>query len=88
MTNIEKYADAHLVTIRLTQTAESVEMEIADDGKGFDISVPLQGGGIGLKIMRDRTELLGGQFHVDSAPARGTTISAVLALNKISKRKS
>jgi signal transduction histidine kinase len=52
-------------------------VEIADDGTGFDPEIP-RPGHLGLHIMRERVERIGGQLTVDSAPNRSTTIRAVL----------
>jgi signal transduction histidine kinase len=54
-------------------------IQVNDRGAGFDPSVA-GGGGIGLETMRERTELAGGTLTIDSAPGRGTHISAVLPL--------
>jgi signal transduction histidine kinase len=52
-------------------------VEIADDGTGFDPNLP-RPGHLGLHIMRERIERIGGRLTVDSSPSRSTTIRAVL----------
>jgi two-component system sensor histidine kinase DegS len=46
-----------------------------DNGKGFDPDILVQSNGLGLKLIRERVEILGGSFEVDSAPGKGTRIS-------------
>lgn len=59
---------------------------ISDDGEGF---IPASfkhiqtGSGWGVKIMRERTELIGGKFHLDSSPGKGTTVSIELPMEDI-----
>jgi PAS domain S-box-containing protein len=75
--NVAKHAAATKVTISLTRVGEIVRLTIADDGKGFaaqDTSPLPTVSGWGLTIMRERAELVGGSFRVDSDLGRGTTI--------------
>jgi signal transduction histidine kinase len=51
-------------------------MSIKDDGHGFDKG--LQHGGLGLYSMRERAEVLGGSFTVESSPDQGTKIVVTL----------
>jgi signal transduction histidine kinase len=51
-----------------------IEITVTDDGQGFDLSSLDENGGIGLQSMRERTERLGGQFDITSAPGEGTTV--------------
>jgi len=58
-----------------------VVLTIIDHGAGFDPHAAAIGGRLGLAFMRERVRLLGGIFEVDSAPGRGTRISARLPLS-------
>lgn len=77
LTNVGKYADARQVEVSLHNYGGQVEVEIKDDGKGFDPSLT-KGSTHGLAGMRHRVEAAGGRLAVASAPGRGTRISAVL----------
>jgi PAS domain S-box-containing protein len=77
--NIAKHAHATRVDVRLTCGAENVELQIADDGVGFDPqhSYP---GHLGLKSMPERIARAGGTFMLESAPGHGTRVMARVAI--------
>ena len=50
-------------------------LQLADDGRGFD---PLQAGGLGLVIMRERAQSVGGSLSIHSSPGAGTRIELLL----------
>lgn len=66
--------------VSASSSAGHLQIEVADDGSGFDPSVPNTGGHFGLDGMRERVQLLGGSFEVKSAPNQGTVIRASLPL--------
>jgi len=66
--------------VSVSGSAGQLQIEVADDGCGFDPSVPNTGGHFGLDGMRERVQLLGGNFEVKSAPNQGTVIRASLPL--------
>jgi signal transduction histidine kinase len=77
LTNVGKYAEAKQVEITLRNYGGHVEVDIKDDGKGFDPS-RMKPSTHGIAGMRHRVEAAGGRLAVASAPGRGTRISAVL----------
>ncbi|NVN91017.1 MAG: PAS domain S-box protein [Desulfuromonadales bacterium] len=77
LTNVAKHAAARSVTVSLQREDGKVCFSIADDGRGFvfDPGVPLsETSGWGMTIMRERAELIGGQFRLESAVGRGVTV--------------
>jgi signal transduction histidine kinase len=57
-------------------------VEVVDHGRGFDVAAQLQAhDSCGLLGMRERADLLGGRFALDSAPGQGTCLSAEFALD-------
>lgn len=80
LTNIGKYAQAHNVTISLQNFNSYVNVEVKDDGKGFD---PAESrlSSHGLAGMRHRVEAGGGHLTVTSRPGNGACISAVIPKN-------
>jgi signal transduction histidine kinase len=66
-------------------------MDIKDDGQGFDAdgkSNPKQHNRLGLIGMRERVEMVGGTFHVESTPGQSTTIRVEIPADKHRGRKS
>jgi signal transduction histidine kinase len=82
-TNIAKHARASLVIVSIHKVKGLVRMEIHDNGKSFDANRVLSSTTIvrlGLLGMRERVEMVGGNFEVDSEPGKGTTIRAQIPL--------
>ena len=79
LTNISKYARATTVQISLTAHDGVAEVEVSDDGVGFDPRAQ-RASAHGLLGMRYRVEAEGGQLHLQSTPGRGARISATLRL--------
>ena len=76
LTNALRHASAETVRIDLRWRTDMVELSIGDDGIGFDGSVPPLPAQQGLRGMRDRIELLGGDFSITSEPGIGTRVLA------------
>ncbi len=78
LNNAAKHSRSKNVSIALFHHADRLELTVADDGKGFDEkSVSNAGGsasGMGLQGMRERAELFGGTFRLESGIGRGTRI--------------
>jgi signal transduction histidine kinase len=77
LTNISKYAQCREVTVSLRTDADRVQVEIEDDGRGFD-STSVKLGSHGLLGMRVRVESHAGTLSIRSAPGRGTSVKAEL----------
>jgi signal transduction histidine kinase len=75
--NIAKHSQARSFEIRLHRTADKIELEIEDDGKGLLTKTPSEGG-FGLTGMRERTVALGGSMAIHSRRGLGTQIRIVL----------
>jgi len=79
--NVDKHARARMVTVNLGMRGDVVCMDIHDDGRAFaakDAAARGAGAGLGLLGMRERIEMVGGTFEVESARARGTTVRATV----------
>jgi PAS domain S-box-containing protein len=80
LNNIAKHSRAKVVLLFLQKTEQAIKLALQDNGQGFDLSkVQSPGGtpqGLGLKSMRERAELSGGSFEVESTQGKGTTIRA------------
>jgi signal transduction histidine kinase len=80
LNNIAKHSKADLVHLSLQKTDGTIELAILDNGQGFNLmevlSVEGSKRGLGLTSMRERTELSGGSFFIESTAGRGTKIKA------------
>jgi PAS domain S-box-containing protein len=72
LANARRHAGARHVRVALRATEEEIQVEVADDGVGFDPRVTIEGAG--LSAMRERTAALSGRLEVFSEPAKGTTV--------------
>jgi signal transduction histidine kinase len=75
LNNVLKHAHAARVSVKLTLAGGAANLEISDDGVGFDPSLASPGG-FGLRGMRERVERLGGSLRIVSAPGTGTQVLA------------
>lgn len=75
LTNILRHASASRATLSLAGDVRGLCLRIADDGRGFD---PRHAGGLGLVIMRERAQSVGGRLSIDSSPGAGTRIELLL----------
>ncbi len=75
LTNVRKHAGAWHVEVSTRREGEGVLVRVVDDGVGFDVQLRQTPGHLGLISMRERAELVGGWFAVESAPGRGTTVA-------------
>ena len=78
LANVERYAHATRVDVHLRRLGGRVVLTVADDGAGFDVPDDLDqlaGGSFGLRGMRERARLVGGDLSVESEPGDGTVIS-------------
>jgi two-component system, NarL family, sensor histidine kinase DegS len=73
--NTARHAQATMVKIMLDLGQERVRVSVDDNGKGFDPEVLQQGNNLGLRLIRERAEMLGGNFEVDSTVGKGTRVS-------------
>jgi signal transduction histidine kinase len=70
--NATTHASPASVTVSL-RAEEGIELTVSDDGNGIPDSLP-RGSGSGLRIMRHRADLIGGELLIESSPGRGTSV--------------
>lgn len=78
LANVGQHAKASRVTLTLMKAENTVSMQLHDDGKSFDVERVLflkRNLRLGLIGMRERAEMLGGTFNVESAVDKGTTVT-------------
>lgn len=74
LNNIAKHAGASVVEISLKHARNAVDIEIQDNGRGFDAAQPLAGH-YGLSMMRERAEAVGAVLSITSERGRGTRLA-------------
>jgi signal transduction histidine kinase len=78
LANAVRHGDASTIALTLHPVDESVELTVADDGKGFTPGEAATQHGLGLRLMDERVRELHGTLGVESAPGEGTRISVRL----------
>lgn len=80
LANVAKHSKSLEARVRLTTSKQSLDIEVVDRGRGFDPNGLEGSGRLGILGMRERVELLGGRFHIESGDGRGTAIEVALPL--------
>ncbi len=80
--NARKHAEADHIWVRLRRKKDLLQLEIEDDGKGFDVDRVQdnyeQRGSLGMVNLHERTELVNGIIKIESNPGRGTKVSVTV----------
>jgi PAS domain S-box-containing protein len=77
MDNALEHARARTIRIELAVAGRYVQLQIRDDGQGFDLKKV--GRGLGLTGMRERATSIGGKIKLDSRPGKGTCVEVKVA---------
>lgn len=80
LTNVARHAKATKVTIRARKSKTQLTLEITDNGLGIAEDAAAEYASYGIIGMRERSEHLGGDFHIEGVPGRGTAIILRLPL--------
>ncbi len=87
--NARKHAQSERIYIRLNPVPRQPEiawLQIADEGLGFDVEAITKSydkrGSLGMVNLRERTELVNGLLHIDSAPGKGTRVNVYIPLSE------
>jgi signal transduction histidine kinase len=81
LTNVSRHAHASRVEVSLQKFAATLSLKIKDDGKAFQVQRVLRAQGskrLGLLGMRERVEMIGGTFGIESAAGKGSTIQVII----------
>jgi signal transduction histidine kinase len=79
LTNVARHAQASRVDVAIQRLPEGIRMSVKDVGKSFQVERVLKekgGKSLGVIGMRERLEMVGGCFGVESAPGQGTIVTA------------
>jgi signal transduction histidine kinase len=78
--NIAKHSQSEYVDLSLSHSSSAITLTVEDNGSGFDVQPVLSRGagekGLGLTSMRERVQLSGGVFSIESTIGEGTVIRA------------
>ena len=84
--NATTHASAHRIRVTVRQTDDEAILSVHDDGVGFDhAEAEGRRSGMGLTSMQERVDLLDGRLEINTAKGSGTTISATVPLDAVSK---
>ena len=72
LSNAARHSGAGAIEVRLRRPDDGVELQVADDGRGFAFDEAE--GGLGIAGMRERALLIGAELTIESRPNRGTTV--------------
>ncbi len=73
--NASRHSQSTMVKIQIDVGTELIRVSVDDNGKGFDPETLMESTNLGLKLIRERVEMLGGSFEVDSIAGSGARIS-------------
>ena len=76
--NVALHAESSRVEVSIRKRNDGLQLEVRDNGQGFDATVPPTPPALGLSGMRERVRHLDGQLEVESVPRQGTTVLAWL----------
>jgi len=83
LTNVARHAQASFVEVSFEKLPNAICLKIKDNGKSFQAQRVMhskRNARLGLIGMRERLEMVGGSFSVESAPGNGTTVRAQIPL--------
>jgi PAS domain S-box-containing protein len=89
LTNVARHAQVSRVEVSIQKLAAGICLKVKDAGRAFDVEHALRinrGKRLGLLGMRERLEMVGGQFEIVSAPGHGTTVTAQIPFGKFRAR--
>jgi len=72
--NAARHSQAATIKMHIDMGNEMVRVSVDDNGKGFDPDAVKAGSSLGLKLIQERTEMLGGSFELDSSIGKGARI--------------
>ncbi|MEJ2366347.1 MAG: sensor histidine kinase, partial [Deltaproteobacteria bacterium] len=90
--NAARHSEAEILRISLDKTDVEIRLAVQDNGQGFDLedllSADAERRGFGITSMKERTELSGGSFSIESGIGKGTTIRATWKVRGTRQRPS
>jgi signal transduction histidine kinase len=82
LNNALRHGNARSVKLVLQHVGEAIQLEVRDDGVGFDPGTLQTTGGMGIRGMEERAHALGGRLLVESAPGEGTLVRVQIPIRR------
>ena len=76
--NSARHSQGSLVKVHVDLGENAVKVEVEDNGKGFDTEILKQSNSLGLKLIQDRVDMLGGTFDISSIIGNGTNVTFIV----------
>jgi len=73
VSNAARHSEADTIRIHIDTGEEKIDVDVEDNGKGFNVEQAMESS-MGIKVIKDRVEILKGDFNVDTAVGQGTRI--------------
>ena len=83
LVNVAKHAQATQAVVTVERTGDSVVLSVQDNGRGFSTSAPRKPQSLGLMGLRERAQLLKGDFSLKSEPGQGTRVEVRIPMNNV-----
>jgi PAS domain S-box-containing protein len=83
--NAAKHSGSKRFQVMLSSMSNEIQLTVQDSGIGFDADHALKGYGLGLTSMKERLKLVDGDLSIDTQAQLGTTIRAIVSLNRGAK---
>ena len=74
LSNVARHANASRLKVILAQVGDRVALEVADNGRGFDLAQRPSDGSHGLANMEERARAIRGELTITSEPGKGTRV--------------
>jgi len=82
LTNISRHANATTITVTLEQKDQQLILTIEDNGRGFEKKEIDSKKTLGILGMKERTQVMGGNYEINSIPGKGTTVMVTVPYTK------
>jgi two-component system sensor histidine kinase DegS len=73
--NAARHSQSSLIKVQVDLGNDLIRVNVDDNGKGFDPETLKESSNLGLTLIRERAEMLGGSFEIDSVSGSGTRIT-------------
>jgi PAS domain S-box-containing protein len=87
LTNVARHARAKQILVTLNVNAHEANLQISDDGVGFDAQEVENKKTLGLLGMNERTMMMGGKYTIASEPGKGTQVMVVVPMSRATAQK-